>query len=204
MAFQYLTSANVHMFPSSMRTGTTDVYSRFTTELNLVNIINRVSTGKFVSKSYSDGGNLWIDFTLLGYHFEANIQSLIAGTGALLDTGDHLYACAIIGYASPSNTTYTENKYDEILKGWSSDSIQTSVDLNGNFVGLLFTKVEADCTGLATTIESITGWSCTCDYIDLGVKGSGTAEFNVNTTDKPFDTDNIESISDATINSLWG
>ena len=192
------------MFPSSMRSGNNDVYSRFTTELNLVNIVNRVSTGKFVSGSYLDNGNLWIDFTLLGYHFEANIQSLIAGSNPILEAvGDHLYACAIVGYAKSSGGVSTETRYDEILKGWSNSSIQTTVDdTNGNFIGLLFTKADSDCIGLKNTLGENASWNCTCDYINLGEKGN--TEFVIDTTNKPFDTDDIGSIPDETINRLWG
>lgn len=200
MAFQYLASSNVHTFPSSMRSGTNDVYSRFTTELNLVDIVNRVSTGKFVSGSYNESGNLWIDFTLLGYHFEANISPLLSS----LSNEDTLYACAIVGYAASSGGGLTETRYDEILKGWSSNAIQTSVDAGGNFIGLMFTATESDCTNLINTVSQDAAWKCTCDYISLGVKGSTSTAFTINTADRPFNTDDIGSISDATINQLWG
>lgn len=202
MAFQYLESSNVHMFPSSMRSGTNDVYSRFTTELNLVNIVNRVSTGKFVSGTYTESGNLWVDFTLLGYHFETNISSIINS----LSVDDKIYACAVVGYAV-SNGTNVETRYDEILKGWLNNSIQTSVDADTNFIGLLFTTDVNDCTTLNTQVGQppiSNNWNCTCDYIELGAKKSGTTAFEINTAARPFDTQDIDSISDEDINNYWG
>ena len=71
MALQRIKSENISIFPSSMRTGY-DVYSRFTTELNLVNILNRIAdTTSYVSKFEDDV----VEFTLGGYYFNTTLSN---------------------------------------------------------------------------------------------------------------------------------
>ena len=186
MALQYLSSSNVHMFPSSMRSYADDVYSRFTTEMNLVDMVNRVSTGKFVTESWVDGnGNTWVDFTLLGYHFDANIQSLISG----LSTGQSLYAIAIVGYDD------SESKYDSRLKGYTG-GIQSIIDQGDSFLGVTFTTSLDDYNSIS--FENLNG-TYIKDYLEIGIK-DGTSTFTVNTTTTPVD---IETLTDQEVNDLW-
>lgn len=188
MSLINVNSSEIHLFPSSMRTGC-DPYSRFTTELNLVDIVNRVSTGKFVTGTFKDDNNKeWVDFTLLGYHFNVLLES----TALSLQTDDELYAIAITGYY-----TSNENKYDERLRGWDG-SIQADVDNNGKFIGLSLTKSQGDYTTLKNSLDQVSGLKYTCDYIKLGRKTSTTF-----VPDADNAVANIESIPDAEINTIW-
>lgn len=182
---QYLGNNDVKLFPSSMRSGY-DVYSRFTTELNLVDIVNRVSSGKFVTGTFSEGGNTWVDFTLLGYRFNINIQSLSSGS---------IYAVAIVGYSD------NETRYDSILKGYDG-AIQNRVDDGPNtpnkFIGLQITTSESECTTFKSNVENTQNWNIKCDYILLGTKVGST--FNVN---PDLSTLNIETLSTQDIDTAW-
>lgn len=125
MAIEHLPSNAISTFPSSRRTGV-DPYSRFTTEYNLVDIVNRVSSGSFVTSL--TGGSI-IDFTIKGYHFIADLSQLSTATR----NGDAIYAYAIIGAAS------TENPLDSALMGYNG-AIQTTIDQNDKFIGVCFSN----------------------------------------------------------------
>ena len=185
MATQYLSSNNVKLFPSSTRTGY-DVYSRFTTELNLVDIVNRVSSGKFVTKTFTDSGNLWIDFTLLGYRFNINVSEKFSTyTGPL-------YAIAIVGHNN------NETRYDDILKGYDS-GIQTSVDIADKFIGLQIATSQADCTTIQNAVASISTGTYVCDYILLGTK-TGTTAFTIN---PELSTLSVDTLTTEDIDTAW-
>lgn len=189
MATQYLSSNNVKLFPSSTRTGY-DVYSRFTTELNLVDIVTRVSSGKFVTKTFTDSGNLWIDFTLLGYRFNINVSEKFSTyTGPL-------YAIAIVGHFNE------ETRYDDILKGYDG-GIQNNVDDGPNtankFIGLQIATSQTDCTSFQSTIAGISTGTFNCDYILLGTK-TGTTAFTIN---PELSTLSVDTLTTEDIDTAW-
>ena len=186
MATQYLSSNNVRLFPSSMRTGY-DVYSRFTTELNLVDIVNRVSSGKFVTKTFTDSGNLWIDFTLLGYRFNINVSEKFSTYSG------SLYAIAIVGHNN------NETRYDDILKGYYDGGIQTNVDNDDKFIGLQIATSQADCTAIINAVASESNGTYKCDYILLGTK-TGTTAFTIN---PELSTLSVDTLTTEDIDTAW-
>lgn len=189
MATQYLSSNNVKLFPSSTRTGY-DVYSRFTTELNLVDIVNRVSSGKFVTKTFTDSGNLWIDFTLLGYRFNINVSEKFSTYQG------SLYAIAIVGHWND------ETRYDDILKGYDS-GIQNNVDDGPNtankFIGLQVATSQADCISIQNAVASVSNGTFKCDYILLGTKTGPTA-FTVN---PELSALSVDTLTTEDIDAAW-
>lgn len=186
-----LASNKVNLFPSSMRTGQ-DPYSRFTTELNLVDIVNRVSSGKFVTGTFTEGGNTWVDFTLMGYHFNADISGFIGTNNTIV------YALAIVGYMN------NESRYDAILKGWSSNSIQNSVDSSNKFIGLQFVydtseaQITTSCNTIKSAAENSASGKFICDYMKLGIKTS--SGFQINEDLSPI---NLEYLTNADIDAMW-
>ena len=192
MALTNLKSSEVTMFPSSMRSGV-DVYSRFTTELNLVDIVNRVSSGKFITGTFTESGHTWIDFTLMGYHFNVDATS---GFSSYSNNSD-VYVAAIVGKYS------TESRYDAILKGWTNNAINNSVDDDGTgsarkFIGLAFTTSEADCTNLQNSVSALQTGTFVCDYMRLGTKTSGGFTLSTDNSVVDFDT-----MTDADVQACW-
>ena len=186
MATQYLSSNNVKLFPSSTRTGY-DVYSRFTTELNLVDIVNRVSSGKFVTKTFTDSGNLWIDFTLLGYRFNINVSEKFSTYQG------SLYAIAIVGHNN------NETRYDDILKGYYNGGIQTTIDDDDKFTGLQLATSQADCASVINAVASESNGTYKCDYILLGTK-TGTTAFTVN---PELSALSVDTLTTEDIDAAW-
>ena len=197
-----VSSGNITMFPSSMRTGV-DVYSRFTTELNLVDIVNRISSGSFVSAYDSTSGN--IEFTIGGYNFRTTYQAIASALGTVSST-ENIYVVALTNYGT------TERFEDTILKGYVGGALNNSVDSGGNFVGLQFFQ--------ATTPTSSSLYQQIVSYVNtentnngqhikiytlelLHSAGGGSASPQNFSIPEEQQTVNIGIISDAEINALW-
>lgn len=116
-----LKSTEISTFPSSTRT-ITDVYSRFTTELNLTNLINRLADNECFVTKFENG---ILEFSMAGYYFQVNTSTLLN----TFNVGDNIYAVIIVGYDD------NEKAYDKRLVGYNG-TVQRDVDMNNEFIGL--------------------------------------------------------------------
>lgn len=141
-------SNKISTFPSSMRT--TDVYSRFTTERNLVNMVNGiVETDGYVKYFNSITNKQEIGFVLGGYFFETALTDILASLGG---SPTEVWAYAIVGYNSAGGVGSVIG--DSRLVGYNNDGVQSSVDLNSNFIGVNFTSEEPEIpSGLGETFN---------------------------------------------------
>ena len=135
-----LSNNNISTFPSSMRTQ--DVYSRFTTENNLVNMVNGIVDTDGYVRSIGSDNDQTIEFVLGGYFFRTTIASI----QTKLNSTDKIYAFAIVGYTSSTSGSVVvgSNPGDTRLVGWSGDAIQTNVEDSGNFIGVNFVSDISD------------------------------------------------------------
>lgn len=135
-----LSNNNISTFPSSMRTQ--DVYSRFTTENNLVNMVNGIVDTDGYVRSIGSDTDQTIEFVLGGYFF----RTTIALIQTALNSTDKIYAFAIVGYnySSSGTTVVGSDPGDARLVGWSGGAIQTNVEDSGNFIGVNFVSDISD------------------------------------------------------------
>ena len=130
----------ISTFPSSMRT--TDVYSRFTTERNLVNMVNGiVETDGYVKYFNSNTNAQEIGFVLGGYFFETTLTDILTALSLSNPTeGASIWAYAIVGYNSTGGNV-GEKIGDSRLVGYNG-SIQNTVDMGDYFIGVNFETSE--------------------------------------------------------------
>ena len=193
----YVESNAINMFPSSTRTS--DIYSRFTTELNLVNMVNSVTDkDSYVVKW--DSANKIIEFVLGGYYFKADVDS-IASTLRFSTQGgitNSVWANCVVGRASSE-----EIDLDNRLLNWSNG--QYTTDNNNAFQGISFTK------GNHENPPTLNGYTTTFYYLqlfevvngELKVPSESMIKFESTSFNITEITNAVTSIPNSEIESLW-
>ena len=148
-----LASDKISTFPSSMRS--TDVYSRFTTERNLVNMVSGLVTDGYVRECDSANANSPIEFVLGGYTFRVDKWGdiLTALYGGAAPSDKTISAYILVGYSQTAGIGAKIG--DSRLVGWNG-AVNSSVDLNSSFVGVNFTD-EASPSAISTVPSGFNG-----------------------------------------------
>lgn len=152
MAIANVKSGEMYTFPSSMREKF-DVYSRFTTERNLVNMVNSLVDVEGYVHTVGTGNNPSIDFILGGYYFSTDIKSIM---DAFQSTPTEVvYAYAIVGYSA--SASIGGNIRDSRLVGWINGALSSAVDTGSDntsdFIGVGFADSEADIPVEGTDVD---------------------------------------------------
>lgn len=142
-----LASDKISTFPSSMRTQ--DVYSRFTTERNLVNMVNDLIDYDGYVYKLQVGNTRTLEIILGGYFFSMKLEDIIPS----FSSSTAIYAYIIVGFTTSSSGTEVVGSSigDSRLVGWDGTNIKTTVDDNSNFIGLNFTDNESNIPVVGTT-----------------------------------------------------
>ena len=142
-----LASDKISTFPSSMRTQ--DVYSRFTTERNLVNMVNDLIDYDGYVYKLQVGNTRTLEIILGGYFFSMKLEDIIPS----FSSSTAIYAYIIVGFTTSSSGTEVvgSNIGDSRLVGWDGTNIKATVDDNSNFIGLNFTDDESNIPVVGTT-----------------------------------------------------
>ena len=142
-----LASDKISTFPSSMRTQ--DVYSRFTTERNLVNMVNDLIDYDGYVYKLQVGNTRTLEIVLGGYFFSMKLEDIVPS----FSSSTAIYAYIIVGFTTSSSGTEAVGSEigDSRLVGWDGTGIKATVDYNSNFIGLNFTDDERNIPIAGTT-----------------------------------------------------
>ena len=146
-----LASNQISTFPSSMRTQ--DVYSRFTTERNLVNMVNDLIDYDGYVYKLQVGNTRTLEIVLGGYFFSMELEDILEDIVPLFSSPTAIYAYIIVGFTKSSSGTEAVGSEigDSRLVGWDGTGINATVDYNSNFIGLNFTDKENNIPIAGTT-----------------------------------------------------
>lgn len=186
-----LKSTEISTFPSSTRT-VTDVYSRFTTELNLTNLINRLADNECFVTKFEDG---IIEFSMAGYYFQVNVNTLLN----TFNVDDNIYAVIIVGYDG------NEKAYDKRLVGYNG-TVQRDVDMNNEFIGLqLFNSSTSKDTFIKGLSLSTNYKVYSLHLADINSSSFGKALTVPESSYRKFtnQTLGITTLTDDEINEIW-
>lgn len=181
MAFQRVNSNSISIFPSSMRTGF-DVYSRFTTELNLVNMITRITDiDSYVINYDSSSSDGTLEFNLGGYYFRTTrvaLQEALNLSQGRLSADTTIYAVALVSWAS------TETPLDAKLIGYTDQGSTNSLDevdsgSSSHFLGLNLTTSQADLTTLGQWVQSQTNENITMYSLPVIAYSTATGTWGI-------------------------
>lgn len=142
-----LASEQISTFPSSMRTQ--DVYSRFTTERNLVNMVNDLIDYDGYVYKLQVGNTRTLEIVLGGYFFSMKLEDIVPS----FPSSTAIYAYIIVGFTTSSSGTEIVGSDigDSRLVGWDGTNIKATVDENSNFIGLNFTDDDDNIPIVGTT-----------------------------------------------------
>ena len=210
MALTRVHSSSINTFPSSMRSYF-DAYSRFTTELNLVNMLNRVTDFDSYVNKMEDGV---LELTLGGYFFRVSMSELATQLGSLANNTD-LYAMAVVRYpiASPLDArlvgctgTDLSSYLSSTLDTYDDNPAPEAYD-NSMFKGINF-GLQADVTALSQAVDVFNDASDDTRLVLYSLKvlntGSGTWVVPDDSQRKiDITSTNIQSISNAEIDVAW-